>query len=262
MSNSYIQLAINNSIATITLNRPEIHNAFDDVLIKSLTDQLQQLEQNNSVRVVLLTANGKSFSAGADMNWMRRIANYSKEENYHDALAMAHMMNTLYRLSKPTIALVQGAAYGGGVGLVACCDIAIATPSAMFCLSEVKLGLIAASIGPYVVAALGERAARRYLLTAERFDAHEAYRLGLIHQVVDDTILLNTGQQMAQQLLNNGPQALSIVKRFLTQINHQSIDDTLIKFSAETIANIRATPEAQEGLSAFLEKRKPSWAKE
>lgn len=259
MSNNSLQLSISNKIATLTLNRPEIHNAFDDALIKNLTEQLQQLDHDQNVRVVLLAANGKSFSAGADMNWMRRMINYSEQENIQDALNLAHLMKTLNQLSKPTIALVQGAAYGGGVGLVACCDIAIATPQASFCLSEVKIGLIPAAIGPYVISTIGECAARRYFLTAERFDVHEAYRLGLVHQITTETELSSTGQQLAEMILHNGPYAITIAKKFIAAIAHKPIDETITKFSAETIAKCRIAPEAQEGLSAFLEKRKPIW---
>jgi methylglutaconyl-CoA hydratase len=259
MNNNTLLLTINNHIAMLTLNRPEIHNAFDDALIKNLTEQLQQLDKDPNVRVVLLTANGKSFSAGADMNWMQRMAQYSEQENLQDALAMARMMYALYHLSKPTIALVQGAAYGGGVGLVACCDIALATPQANFCLSEVKLGLIPAAIGPFVIAAIGERAARRYFLTAEKFDPQEAHRLGLIHQIVNENELTKIGQKLAENLLTNGPQAVTVAKHFIEHIAHQSIDQTVTQYSAETIAKLRVSPEAQEGLSAFLEKRKPKW---
>lgn len=248
-------------IATLTLNRPEIHNAFDDVLIQNLAEYLQQLDANPKVRMVLLTANGKSFSAGADMNWMRRMANYSEQENLQDALAMANMMHQLYHLTKPTIAVVQGAAFGGGVGLVACCDIAIATPTANFCLSEVKLGLIPAAIGPYVLRAIGTRAMHRYFLTAERFDAQEAHRLGLIHQIVAEDQLAQTAQQIAETILSNGPQAVSTAKHFIEAIHHKTSDEKLTRFCAETIAKLRVAPEAQEGLSAFLEKRKPQWTK-
>ena len=167
--------------ATLTMNRPEIHNAFDDLLIADLQRELERLDSDPQVRVVLLTASGKSFSAGGDLNWMRRMADYSRQENLTDALALAEMLKTLNQLSKPTIALVQGAAYGGGVGLVACCDIAIATPRAKFCLSEVKLGMIPAVISPYVVEAIGSRDARRYVLTAEIFSAAEADQLGLVN---------------------------------------------------------------------------------
>lgn len=259
--NKNLLLDNNAGLATITLNRPEIHNAFDDQFIQELTETLKQLDKNASVRAVILAANGKSFCAGADLNWMQRIAKYSLEENLKDALALAHLMQTLNNLSKPTIALVQGAAYGGGVGLVACCDIAIASPDAIFCLSEVKIGLVPAVISPYVIAALGERTARRYFITAEKFDGHEALRLNLVHAVIDTKQLQDTGRQMAESILNNAPQAISAAKKLITQVANQPIDEKLINLTAECIADIRVSKEGQEGLKAFLEKRQPNWIK-
>ena len=183
---SHVISQIDGRVGIITLNNPEKHNAFDDALIADLTGELKSFDENGDVRVVVLSAAGKSFSAGGDLNWMKRTAGYSAEENLRDATALAELMRTLHGLSKPTIARVQGAAYGGGVGLVACCDIAVGTLGAMFCLSEAKLGLIPAVISPYVVAAIGQRAAHRYFLTAERFDAAEAFRLGLLHELAPD----------------------------------------------------------------------------
>lgn len=262
MSTNSLLLDINErGIATLTLNRPETHNAFDATLIKDLTEHLQQLDINPAVRVVILAANGKSFCAGADVNWMRSTINYSRDENFHDAMKLAQLLNTLYQLSKPTIALVQGAAYGGGVGLVACCDIAIATAQASFCLSEVKLGLIGATIGPYVLAAMGERATRRYFLTAERFDAANAQRLGLIHEIVAENNLTAIGLDFTEKLLQNSPHALATAKNFISTIVHQPIDTVLMQASAEALAAIRVSTEGQEGLNAFLEKRKPAWIK-
>ncbi|MBC7963936.1 MAG: enoyl-CoA hydratase/isomerase family protein, partial [Steroidobacteraceae bacterium] len=203
-------------VVTLTMNRPELHNAFDDRLIATLTDALRQLAADPAVRVLLLAASGKSFSAGADLNWMRRMADYSHEQNLADAAALAELMRTLDSLPKPTIALVQGAAYGGGVGLAACCDIVLATARASFCLSEVRLGLIPAVISPYVVAAIGSRAARRYFLTAETFDALEAQRIGLVHEVVaDQDELTVVAERLTVQLLKNGPAALSAAKSLL-----------------------------------------------
>lgn len=247
--------------ATLTLNRPELHNAFDDALITELTTALRELEANPEVRVVILAANGKSFSAGADLNWMRRMADYSDAENLADSRALAELMATLNHLAKPTIALVQGAAYGGGVGLVACCDIAIATPRASFCLSEVKLGLIPAVISPYVVAAIGERAARRYCLTAERFDATEALRLGLVNEIVEEEALRGTAARFSTALLENGPAAISAAKELVFQVARQPLGAELREATARRIASIRASQEGREGLSAFLAKRKPSWIK-
>ncbi len=247
--------------ATITLNRPEMHNAFDDTLISALIEEFRRLERERNVRVVLLAAKGKSFSSGADLNWMRRMADYSFEENRNDAMALAELMKTLANLSKPTIALVQGAAIGGGVGLVACCDIALATENASFCLSEVKLGLIPAVISPYVATAIGARATRRYFLTAERFDANEACRLGLVHEVVPREDLFEHADALSRRLLLNGPQAMASVKALVAEVALSSLDDDLIADTAERIAEIRASAEGREGLSAYLEKRDPNWVK-
>lgn len=247
--------------ATLTLNRPELHNAFDDALIAELTAALKALEANPAVRVVMLAASGKSFSAGADLNWMRRMADYSDAENLADSRALAALMATLNQLAKPTIALVQGAAYGGGVGLVACCDIAIATPRASFCLSEVKLGLIPAVISPYVVAAIGERAARRYFLTAERFDAAEAQRLGLVHEIVEEEALRGCAARFCTALLENSPAAISAAKRLIAQVAHSPLGPELQEATARSIASIRASREGREGVGAFLAKRKPFWIK-
>lgn len=247
--------------ATLLMNRPDIHNAFDDGLIAALTAELKRLEAAPEVRLVLLTASGKSFSAGADLNWMKRMADYSPEENLADARRLAGLMKTLNDLSKPTIALVQGAAFGGGVGLVAACDIAIASPRAAFCLSEVRLGLIPSAISPYVIAAIGPRAARRYFLTAERFGADEALRLGLIHEIVPEEELAAAGERLSAQLLQNGPQALAEAKRLIFDVAHRPVDAALSEETARRISDIRATAEGREGLGAFLEKRKPSWSK-
>jgi methylglutaconyl-CoA hydratase len=249
-------------IATLTMNRPELHNAFDDLLIEELAAELKRLEANSRVRVVMLNGSGKSFSAGADLNWMRSMADYSHEENLRDALGLGALMQTLNGLAKPTIALVQGAAYGGGVGLVACCDLAIATGRATFCLSEVKLGLIPAVISPYVIAAIGERACRRYFLTAESFTAGEAHHLGLIHEVVpDDAALQTRGRELAGVMLKNGPQAMAEAKKLIAEVSDRPIDRELIADTAARIADRRASAEGREGLSAFLEKRPPGWTK-
>jgi methylglutaconyl-CoA hydratase len=247
--------------ATVTMNRPEVHNAFDDALIVALTAELQRLEADPGVRVVVLTGAGKSFSAGADLNWMRRMADYSPQENLRDAMCLAGLMQTLDGLGKPTVALVQGAAYGGGVGLVACCDIVLATPKASFCLSEVKLGLIPAAISPYVVAAMGPRAARRYFLTAERFAAADACRLGLVHEVVAEEALSGRAAEVIGQLLQNGPQAMAAAKELVTAVARGPIDAAMIADTAERIARARASAEGKEGLGAFLEKRQPAWVK-
>lgn len=245
--------------ATITLNRPEIHNAFDDTLINALAEEFRRLERDPAVRVVILAARGKSFSSGADLNWMRRMADYSFDENLADAMGLADLMKALSDLSKPTIALVQGAAIGGGVGLVACCDIALASENASFCLSEVRLGLIPAVISPYVAAAIGPRAMRRYFITAERFDAAEACRLGLVHEVMPADQLGQRADQLSRMLLKNGPQAMASVKALVAEVALSFLDDDLIADTAERIAEIRASDEGREGLSAYLEKRQPNW---
>lgn len=248
-------------VATLTMNRPELHNAFDDLLIAAMTAELKRLEEDPQVRVVILAASGRSFSAGADLAWMRRMADYSRAENLSDALGLAELMKTLYSLKKPTIARVQGAAYGGGVGLVACCDMAIASERAVFCLSEVKLGLIPAVISPYVVAAIGPRAARRYFQSAEVFPAAEGYRWGLIHEVVAEEKLAETVAGLARTLLQNGPFAMAAAKCLVDRVANSRIDVALIRDTAERIAGIRASDEGKEGLTSFLEKRQPAWVK-
>jgi methylglutaconyl-CoA hydratase len=249
-------------IATLTLNRPELHNAFDDALIAQLTQALNQLETDSQVRVVVLAANGKSFSAGADLNWMRQMAEYSYQQNLTDALALAELMRTLNTLAKPTVAKVQGPAYGGGVGLVACCDIAIASEAASFSLSEVKLGLIPAVISPYVVNAIGERQARRYFLTAEPFSAHEAQRIGLVHEVVPPQELDAVLAKLLATLAGNGPAAMVAAKDLARAVSRGVLDMLMIEDTARRIAEIRASTEGREGLAAFLDKRKPAWCKD
>lgn len=249
-------------IATVTLNRPEIHNAFDDVMIAELTHALRDLDADPQVRVVILAASGSSFSAGANLNWMKRMAGYSEAQNVKDALGLAGLMHTLYTLGKPTIARVQGPAFAGGMGLVACCDIAIATRQATFCLTEVRLGLIPAVITPYVIAAIGERQARRYCLTAEKFDAAEAFRLGLIHDLVEEHELGSTLNSLVTHLFLGGPQALAQCKDWISVAAASPIDDRLVAESARRIAALRAGSEGREGVAAFLEKRDSRWVAE
>lgn len=246
-------------VATLTMNRPTLHNAFDDALIAEMTAQLQTLDNDPAVKVILLAAAGKSFSAGADLNWMKRMVAYTKEENHRDAMALGELMRTLNFVSKPTIAAVQGAAYGGGVGLVACCDIVIASEKASFCLSEVKLGLIPAVISPYVVRAIGAQASRRYFLTAERFDVNTAQQLGLVHEVVAPDALNEKVESMVSGLLQNGPCAVAAAKSLVFAVEHGDVDAAMIEDTAERIAALRISPEGQEGLGAFLEKRRPAW---
>jgi methylglutaconyl-CoA hydratase len=245
--------------AWITLDRPEIHNAFDERLIAELTAALYALASEPAVRAVVLTGSGKSFSAGADLNWMRRTATYGEAENLADARALARLMATLNELPKPTIARVHGAALGGGTGLVACCDIVVASAQAVFGTTEVRLGLIPSVIGPYVIAAIGARQARRLMLTGERIDAAEAARIGLVHQVVAADELDGAIATILDQLQRGGPGALGAAKRLIHDLAGRPIAPELIDDTARRIAALRATPEAREGLAAFLEKRRPSW---
>jgi methylglutaconyl-CoA hydratase len=245
------------------MNRPDLHNAFNENLVVTLTDALRRMDADRTVRLVVLAANGKSFSAGADLNDMRRMADNSREQNLADAKSIAELMRTLNALSKPTVALVQGAAYGGGVGLTSCCDIAIASERAAFCVSEVKLGLIPAVISPYVIAAIGPRAARRYFQTAEIMSAHEAHRLGLVHEVVaDESELAVAADRITTQLLKNGPEAMTAAKQLVSTVSGRFVDDILIAHTAGLMADRRASAECREGLSAFLEKRPPGWMTE
>lgn len=249
-------------VGIITLDRPERHNAFDDGLIADLTEALRAMEADEAVRVVVLSGAGKSFSAGADLNWMKRMAAFSREENVRDAMGLGALMRTLAHLAKPTVARVHGAAYGGGVGLVACCDIAVALQGATFSFSEAKLGLIPSVISPYVIAAIGERAARRYFLTAERFDAAEAWRLGLVHELAATPEELE-GKIAAilEALLASGPCAQREAKELIRAVAHRPVMSDVIQDTAERIARLRASPEGREGVAAFLEKRKASWTR-
>ncbi|HKQ23186.1 MAG TPA: enoyl-CoA hydratase/isomerase family protein [Burkholderiales bacterium] len=261
MTNQALQTEIQGGIATVRMNRPDVHNAFDDHLIAELTTELRRLDQAMEVRILVLAANGKSFSAGADLNWMQRMTKYSEAENLRDAVALAGLMRTLHGMHKPTIARVQGAAFGGGVGLVACCDIAVAAVEASFSLSEVRLGLIPSVISPYVIAAIGEREARRYFLTAERFGAEEARRIGLVHEVTTGDQLDEGVRSVVDQLLKGGPNSLAAAKRLIADVTRRPLEDTLIEETARRIASIRVSPEGREGVSAFLEKRPPAWTK-
>jgi methylglutaconyl-CoA hydratase len=248
-------------VATVTLDKPEVHNAFDDEVIAELTEAFRRLGADPAARVVVLRANGNSFSAGADLEWMQRVARYAHEQNVADAMALAEMLRALDACPKPTVALVEGPAYGGGVGLVAACDIAIAADAASFALSEVRLGLIPAVIGPYVIAAIGERACRRYFLTAERFSAAEAHRLGLVHQVVPADRLEAAAADCTARLRECGPAAQAAAKELIHVIVGRPIDDASVRDGAECIARRRASAEGQEGVAAFLEKRKPAWSR-
>ena len=246
-------------IATVTLNRPEAHNAFDPEMVMELTACLRELGAGSEVRAVVLRGAGASFCAGADIGHMKRSASFAEEQNFRDAQAAARMFHALHTLGKPTVAAVRGAVRGGGVGLVAACDVAIAARAATFRLSEVKLGLIPAVISPYVVAAIGERTARRYMLTGEEFGAAEAAGMGLVHEVVGETELDAGLGRLLAHLQSSGPAAMAAIKALLPASARLRYDEAIVDETARRLAAIRATPEAQEGLAAFLEKREPSW---
>jgi methylglutaconyl-CoA hydratase len=260
MTATYLSISTDDrGVAAVTLNRPQVHNAFDDALIADLTDAIRRLGGDPSVRVIVLRAEGKSFSAGADLNWMRRMAGYGEAENLADAERLAALMATIRGNRRPTLAVVQGAAFGGGVGLVAACDIAVAADTAVFGLSEVKLGLIPSVIAPYVVDAIGLRACRRYMLTGERFDAREAYRLGLVHEVVPPDALAGAAEAMVAALLAAGPDAVAECKALIARVGRGPIDAAMVADTARRIARVRASDEGRDGVAAFLEKRKPRW---
>ncbi len=245
--------------ATIALNRPDVHNAFDPEMSAQMITTLKELEAEPRVRAVVLMGQGKSFCAGADIEHMRKSATFTKDQNRKAAQQMAQVFYTLYTLKKPTIARVHGAVRGGGVGLVAACDIAIGSRDATFRLSEVRLGIVPAMISPYVVAAIGERQARRYFLSGEEFDSAEAFRIGLLHNLVELDNLNPTVSYMLADLYCGGPNAIAAAKEQISSIVHAGINAAVVEATANNIADIRATPEAQEGLGAFLEKRKAAW---
>ncbi|MHA1565502.1 MAG: enoyl-CoA hydratase-related protein [Alphaproteobacteria bacterium] len=245
--------------AWLTMARPAHHNAMDDTMIVSMTRLLERLAQDPTVERLVLAAEGKSFSAGADLSWMRRTAAYSEAENLADARTLSKLMRTLDEFPKPTIARIHGATYGGGVGLVACCDIAIASSQAVFCISEVKLGLIPSAISPFLIAAIGARAARRYVLTTELFDADVAHQIGLVHEVVAPEALDAALDAVIAGLAQGGPQALEAAKRLIRDVSRATRDEKLYEDTAQRIASTRAGWEGREGVTAFLEKRPPSW---
>lgn len=248
-------------VATVTLNRPEMHNSLEEKLIRDITRVFDMLGSDPSTRMVLLKANGSSFCAGADINWMQRTAGYGKEENLQEAQNLALMMKTLYDFPKPLVGLVQGAAVGGGVGIVACCDIVVASDASSFRLSEVKLGIVPAVISPYVVRAIGVRACHRYFLTAEPFSATEAKNLGLVHEIVPDRMMQAAAAKLVERIMLGGPKAQMASKDLLRRVDGSKLDDDLIAYTTELIATLRASPEGREGLNAFLEKRNPAWPK-
>jgi methylglutaconyl-CoA hydratase len=247
-------------VATVRLNRADKHNAFDDSVIAELDSAFARIATDPAVKIMVLASEGRSFSAGADLGWMQRMASYSHEENVADARALAEMLRKLNNMPQPTIARVQGAAYGGAVGLVACCDLAIGSQRAKFCLSEVKIGLIPATISPYVIAAMGQRAARRYFISAEVINADVALGLGLLSEVVEPAQLDQSLDAFIQTLLGNGPQATRDGKRLVLDYADRPIDAELIEDSCRRIANIRVSAEGQQGLAAFLKKRSAPWS--
>ncbi len=254
-----ITLTLDNHIARVTLDRPAVRNAFDDNTIVELTAAFRALSDDTSVRVIVLSANGPAFCAGADLNWMKRMAGYSDTENRADALGLATMLNTIHTCPKPVIVQIQGDAYAGGMGLVAVCDIAVSADTAQFCLSEARLGLMPGTIAPYVIRAMGPRASHRYFVTAERFDAAEALRIGFVHEVVSAEKLAETVNSIAASIVANSPNAVRECKQLVLDMAGKAIDDSLISDTADRIAQIRASDEGREGVQSFLEKRKPSW---
>ncbi|MDN7132596.1 enoyl-CoA hydratase/isomerase family protein [Halomonas sp. MC140] len=260
---TYSTLILENGVARLTLNRPEVHNAFDDSLIAELNEHLHKLHElaaTGEVRVVVLGSEGKSFSAGADLNWMKRIVDYDLEDNLADSRKLSALMHGLDTLPCPTVCRVQGAAYGGAVGLAACCDVVIASDKAKFCLSEVKIGLSPAVISPYVQRALGERQMRRYALTAEIIDAPTSLALGLTHQVVEHEALDTAIDTMIATLLAGSPQAQRSSKALMATVAQAPDSDKTREHTCQVIAKLRVSPEGQEGLSSFFEKRRPAWA--
>jgi methylglutaconyl-CoA hydratase len=259
MTYDTLLVTVADKVATVTLNRPDLRNAFNEGAIAELARVFDELGRHDTVRAIVLAANGPSFCAGADLNWMKKMAGYSHDENEADAMRLAEMLRTIYLCPKPTVARVQGDCYAGGMGLVAACDIVVASETAGFCLSEVKLGLIPATISPYVIKAMGEQAARRYFLTAERFDAAEAQRIGVAHAVVAPEALDATVAGIVKALVNNSPHAVRQAKTLVREIVGQPVDDALLLDTAGRIAAIRASTEGREGVASFLEKRKPTW---
>jgi methylglutaconyl-CoA hydratase len=255
----HLNISVAGHIASVTLNRPEVRNAFNDEVILEMTAAFVDLGEREDVRCIVLAANGPAFCAGADLNWMRSMADYTREQNLADAGRLAEMMRSVYACPKPTIARIQGDVYAGGTGLVAACDIAVSVDSAQYCLSEAKLGLVPATISPYVIRAMGARAAHRYFLTAERFSAAEALRIGFVHEVVGADALDGKVAELAAALVSAGPQAVRLCKQLVQDVAGAEINAELIDKTVALIADVRVSPEGREGLQSFLQKRKPSW---
>lgn len=246
-------------VTTLTLDRPAKHNAFNDEMIDSLTQRLKEAIQSDTTRIIVLKANGDNFSAGADLNWMKSMASYSEEENIDDATDLGKLMHTLYLSPKPTIAVAQGKSFGGGVGLIACCQIAIAQDNATFCFSEARLGIIPAVISPFIINAIGQRWTRYYFLTASPFNAQRALDMGLCQIIAKEHEISDVLEQTLNTLLSNGPMALRSINKLINDLSPSSINDNLLQFTAQLIAKIRVSEEGQQGLNAFLNKTKPAW---
>ncbi|MFB9241459.1 enoyl-CoA hydratase/isomerase family protein [Massilia antarctica] len=254
-----LAVSIADRVATVTLNRPDVRNAFNEITIAELSLAFDELGRGDDIRAIVLDANGPAFCAGADLNWMKKMAGYSHAENSEDAAKLAEMLRAIYLCPKPVVAKIQGDCYAGGMGLVAACDIAVAVGSASFCLSEVKLGLIPATISPYVIRAMGENAARRYFLTAEKFSAQEAHRIGFVHDIVPADSLDAQVAAIVNALVTSSPNAVREAKVLVREITGKAVDAAMVVDTAERIAKVRASDEGREGVASFLEKRKPSW---
>ncbi len=259
MNVDLLLLEVSAGVARVELNRPEVRNAFNEKLIGEITQMFFELGQRDDVRCIVLAAQGTAFCAGADLNWMRSMADYTREENLADAGRLAAMMRTIYECPKPTIARIQGDVYAGGTGLVAACDMAVSVDTANFCLSEVKLGLVPSTISPYVIRAMGARAAHRYFLTAERFSAAEALRIGFVHEVVAADALDAKVADLAQALCTAGPEAVKACKKLVQDVSGKDITPELVQMTVASIADVRVSAEGREGLQSFLQKRKPNW---
>jgi methylglutaconyl-CoA hydratase len=262
MNPTTLEIQIAHRVAVVWLARPQVRNAFNDTVIAELTASFERLGADDGVRAVVLAAQGPAFCAGADLEWMRRMSGYSPKENHADALKLATLLRTIHDCPKPVVARVHGDAYAGGVGLVAACDIAVASLAAEFCLSETRLGLVPATISPYVVAAMGARQARRYMVTAEKFDASEAFRVGLVHELAaPDELDVKINTLLGALMVTSGS-AVAATKQLVREVAQRPLDDALLAHTAQVIAQARAAPDGREGVAAFLAKRKPRWAAE
>lgn len=259
MSNPFLIVSREKGLAIVTLNRPEKRNAMNGAMIQELDQLLIKMAQDQTVKVLLIKGNGEHFCAGADISWMKTIGTQTKEDNQRDAEALANLLHHLYEFPKPTIAVAQGAVLGGGMGILSVCDIAIAADNCNFGFPEVKIGIAPSTISPYVIAAMGERAAHYYFLTGNRFGSEEAMRIGLVHQVTEAAALYQTGHALAKTLLQNGPAAMTAIKQLIHRVANEKISPALIQYTAQHLASLRTSAEAQEGLNAFLEKRAPQW---